>query len=134
MNMLKYIPVFFYLLIVYNIVAFFGGDGQTVLNFVWLSLPLISGAVFSIDVGHVLIMLGAFSLYIEIFRATRATMQSVIDHTFSMIVFVVYLIEFIVVKQAGTAPFLILTLMSFLDVIAGFTVTISSARRDISVR
>jgi hypothetical protein len=50
-----------------------------------------------------------------------------------MLVFVIFLIEYITVKPLGTASFLILTIMSMTDVIAGFTVSISAARRDITV-
>ena len=67
----------------------------------------------------------------EIFKATRTSMASVIDHTLSTLVFVAFIIEFVLVKGAGTSTFLILGLMSLFDVIAGFTVTIVAARRDI---
>jgi hypothetical protein len=49
-----------------------------------------------------------------------------------MVVFVLFLIEFLVVKDCGTSTFFILGLMSLLDVIAGFTVSIVAARRDFS--
>ena len=44
-----------------------------------------------------------------------------------------YLIEFLLVKSAGAGVFLVLTLMSFLDLIAGFTVTLGAARRDVTI-
>jgi hypothetical protein len=44
--------------------------------------------------------------------------------------FLAFLIIFLTVKDAGSSTFLILTLMSLLDVVGGFTVTISTARRD----
>jgi len=43
---------------------------------------------------------------------------------------VVYLIEFLIVDRVGNTTFLILTLMAFADVVTGFTVTISTAKRD----
>ena len=57
-------------------------------------------------------------------------MSSVIDHALSMAVFVIFLVEFLVVKGCGTSTFFILGLMSLVDVIAGFTVSIAGARRD----
>ena len=48
-------------------------------------------------------------------------------------VFIIFLIEFIVVKGAGTSTFFILALMSLFDVIAGFSVTITTARRDVTL-
>ena len=43
------------------------------------------------------------------------------------------LIEFILVKQATTATFFLLLVVSFFDVLGGFAVTLRSAQRDITV-
>ena len=51
----------------------------------------------------------------------------------STAVFVVALIEFILVAQAATTTFFLLVVITLLDVIAGFSVSITSARRDFSV-
>ncbi|MBF0417079.1 MAG: hypothetical protein HQL86_02380 [Magnetococcales bacterium] len=95
------------------------------------SLLLSSGAQLTFTIADFIIMLGVVSLYIEIFKATRSGTESIVDHLLSMIVFVCFLIEFLIYKPAGTTLFLTITLMSLLDVVAGFTVTISTARRDI---
>jgi len=131
MNVLKYIPFFSYLLIAYNILAFAGE--QSALNLVIFTSTLISGAVISLSVENILIMIGIFCLYFDILKSTRNSSASIIGHVLSMLVFVIFLIEYITVKPLGTASFLILTIMSMTDVIAGFTVSISAARRDITV-
>jgi hypothetical protein len=46
---------------------------------------------------------------------------------------VLFLVEFIVAPGAGTATFLLLTLMALLDVIAGFSISIFAARRDFAI-
>ena len=56
-----------------------------------------------------------------------------LDHTFSMLVFVGFLIEFLMVADCGTSTFFVLMLMSLLDVISGFTVSIVAARRDFAI-
>jgi hypothetical protein len=132
MQRLKTIPLFVYLLLIYNILAF-AGDPQEVMRFVWLNITLISGAPLALAVGDILTILGMVALYFEIFKATRGDTASALEHTYSMLVFVIFLVEFIVVKGAGTSVFLILTIMSFLDVVAGFTVGITAARRDIRI-
>jgi len=132
MNVLKYIPFFSYLLIAYNILAFAGNE-QSALNFIIFTSTLISGAVISLSVENILIMIGIFCLYFDILKSTRNSSASIIGHVLSMLVFVIFLIEYITVKSLGTASFLILTIMSMTDVIAGFTVSISAARRDITV-
>jgi hypothetical protein len=133
MAMLAYIPLFGIVLIIYNVMMFMGVDfNSVVFN---MSSQVTDGQTTSqaVNVGDLIIMLGVICLYVEVIKATRASMASVIDHVVSLIVFIVFLIELILVKSAGTPDFLILTLMSLLDVIAGFTITISSAKRDISV-
>ena len=132
MKILKYIPVFLYLLIICNVIAF-SPDGDQAMNAEIFEIRLISGALFSLDLKGVLTILGIIALYIEIFKSTRTSEFSIIDDALSMLVFVAFLTEFIVVKNLGSSAFFIIMLMSLLDVIAGFTVTISTARRDFSV-
>ena len=50
-----------------------------------------------------------------------------------MMVFVACLILFLVWPPAGTSLFFLIMLTSLVDVIAGFSVTIRSARRDYTV-
>jgi hypothetical protein len=70
-------------------------------------------------------------LFIEILKATRTGTASLADHVLSMLVFVIYLVEFLIVPGAAHSVFLILTVIAFIDVVAGFSITISGARRDI---
>ncbi len=134
MKLFKITPFFLFILILYNVLAFaIQSETQNVLHADLFNVQLISGSVFVLSINDLLIILGVIALYIEILKSTRASTFSVIEHAFSMLVFVAFLIEFIVVRRAGNAGFLILTLMSLLDVIAGFTVSISTARRDFSV-
>ena len=50
-----------------------------------------------------------------------------------MLVFVGCLLLFLLVRKTGTSTFLLITLMSAIDVIAGFTVSIVAARRDLEI-
>ncbi|MBN8587788.1 MAG: hypothetical protein J0L94_05640 [Rhodothermia bacterium] len=130
MRYLRSIPLFTWLLIVLNVVVF---ASDQALETVIINVPLISGAQFVLDLGHLLLMIGVVVLYFEIIKATRTTTASVVDHGLSTLVFVVFLIEFITVKACGNATFLAIAVMSLVDVVAGFTVTISSAKRDLSL-
>ena len=80
-----------------------------------------------------MILLGIVALYIELFKSTRTSSISIIDHTLSTFVLVGFLVSWMIFPWAGNSIFLILTFMSFLDVIAGFTITIAAARRDFAV-
>ena len=130
--MLRAIPLFAILLVIYNALLLFGNLPAT-LDQELFAMNLISGARWSTDVGDLFIILGVVALYVEMFKATRTTLSSVIDHTVSTAVFVVFVIEFITVAGAGNSTFMALTLMSLLDVVAGFTITIVAARRDFAV-
>jgi hypothetical protein len=83
--------------------------------------------------GELLIGLGLLALYVEMLKATRTGTASVVEHSLSVLVFIAFLVEFLVVKGAGTATFGILGLMSLLDVIAGFSISIFAARRDLAI-
>jgi hypothetical protein len=132
MRYLIYFPLFLLPLLAYN-VAFLTGntlDEDAVL----VTFPLMaSEAGMELHVRDLLLMSGVVLLYFELLKAARYTRSTIIDHALSMGVFILFLVEFIVVAGAGTGTFLTLTLMSLLDVVAGFTITISTARRDIGI-
>ena len=125
------IPVF--VLLAYNAVVLLGGAPATTLPAVVLGASLVSGAAFTLTTGELLLLMGVVALFIEIVKATRSSMASAVDHALSALVFAAYLVEFLLVKAAGTGVFLVLTIMSFLDLIAGFTVTLGTARRDLTI-
>ncbi|MDQ7015924.1 MAG: hypothetical protein Q9N68_06050 [Gammaproteobacteria bacterium] len=127
------IPLFAYMLVVYNALVLIPETPEAILSSNVFSVNMLSGAHLSLSVSGFLLLIGVFLLYIEIIKATRSTTASVLDHAFSMLVFVVFLVELLAVKAVGSQTFLILTCMALFDVIAGFTVTISTARRDIAV-
>lgn len=132
MMIFRAIPLFVLLLVAYNVTMLFG-DINATLSSQMYSLGLVSGAVWTFTVSDLFIILGVITLYIEVFKSTRTGVSSVIDHSLSMVVFIIFLIEFLVVESCGTSTFFILGLMSLLDVIAGFTVSIVAARRDFSI-
>jgi hypothetical protein len=132
MKYLLYFPMLAVVLVTYNILMLTGDSIQVNPDVIRIPLMANDEAMF-LKVGDILVMLGIVFLYFEILKATRASKATIIDHALSMVVFVVFLVEYIVVARCGTATFMILTLMSLLDVIAGFTITISTSRRDISL-
>ncbi len=130
--MFRAIPLFILPLIAYNVLLL-TGDVQSSLTGELFSFTLISGAVWSFSVHDAFVVAGVLILYFEIFKSTRTGISSVLDHTLSTVVFVVFIIEFLTVAEAGTSTFFVLGLMALLDVIAGFTVSIVAARRDFGV-
>lgn len=135
MKLFKSIPLFLFMLLIYNILEFSNPNPESgnMAGKVLFQFHLISGALVTVDISTLLSIIGLHALYFEILKSLRGSVSTIINHTLSLIVFIIFLVEFIVVKHAGTACFMILTFMSLLVVIAGFTVSISSARRDIVV-
>ncbi|MEM7019855.1 MAG: hypothetical protein AAF512_21275 [Pseudomonadota bacterium] len=138
MSILAQIPTLFFLFIGYNALVFLTpGDFQQLS--VTLAEPLIgpitmmSGAKFAVTWADTFIALGVVLLYIEIFKSTRSSASSMIELSFSLIVFIAFLVEFLLFEKAGTSTFMILTLMQLIDVMSGFTVMVSTARRDFTI-
>lgn len=125
--MIRSVPLLFFIVIAYCVMVFVTGPEISTIAF---SFGLPSGVPGAVTVGELLVGIGLILLYGEILKATRISTAAVIDHVLSMAVFVLCLVLYILVPACGTGTFLIITLMTLIDVIAGFTVTISTARRD----
>jgi hypothetical protein len=57
----------------------------------------------------------------------------VIDHLLSTFVFVAFLVEFLLVKGAAHSVFFTLMIITLIDVLAGFSVSIRAAGRDVNL-
>jgi hypothetical protein len=130
--MLQAIPLTILPLIVYNLVGYLmaGADPGSAELF---GITMISGARGALKLGDVLILFAIAMLYIEVSKAARASQKTIANHMLSTIVLVIYVVEFIVAGVAATSVFLILTAIALFDVIAGFSITIKTATRDIAL-
>ena len=133
MRLIISIPLFLYLLIAANIAMLAGPANQPMINVIVFEFGLPSARNIVITVSDLFILASLVFLYIETFKATRTSVISIIDHALSLLVFVVFLIEFLVVARVGNTTFLIITVASLMDVVLGFTVTISTAKRDFTM-
>jgi hypothetical protein len=120
---------------IYNIIEFLmpGERPGTTWAYGIKDVTLASGAQWTLTAGDLFIAISILLLYAELMKATRPSARAIVDHLLSTLLFVVMLLEFILFRQAATSVFFILTVISFVDVVAGFSVTIRSAQRDISV-
>ncbi len=80
------------------------------------------------------IIAGVFLLFIEIYKAATSGEYSVMETIVSFFTSVAYLAIFLLWHRAHTVEFFILMLMSFLDAIGGFIISINAARKDISIK
>jgi len=128
MQWIRSIPLLLLVFVAYNLVVMSGPAG---LNSVLFQATLLSGVHWPFVMSDLLLALGLAALCIEMVKATRSSNASIVDHALSMLLFVAFLVEFIAYSAAGTSTFFLIMLMSFVDVFAGFTVTIVAARRDL---
>jgi hypothetical protein len=94
-------------------------------------LPLLSGEALPFRGGDLLLVLGLILLCVEVYRATSSSTGAILNHVMSLVVFIIALIELLVMPRMANMTFFLIVLMTVSDVIAGFTVTISTARRDL---
>ena len=128
--MILSLPFLILSLIAYNAIIFMTGTPFETIIF---QVPMMSGAMWSFTLSDLIVAGTLFLLFIEILKATRTSGNSLVDHALSTIVFMICIIEFLVVPEAATSLFFFITLITLIDVIAGFSVTIRAARRDFAV-
>ena len=137
--MLGFIPLLGLIVVAYNVLVF---AGETFVGGEWLGMePFLGKIVFTInmvsgDKWHVLtadlvLAVALLFLFLEFVRAASFGRTEIFNHALSMGVFIVALVEFLIVKGFATSAFFLITLMTLIDVLAGFIIGIISARRDI---
>jgi hypothetical protein len=97
------------------------------------TIRMMSGANFSVSLSDLLIMLALVCLFFEIFKATRTGNRTIVDHMLSMVVFLGMLLEFVLWAPFGTSTYAIFIVISLVDVVGGFTISIRTARRDFAL-
>ncbi|MBI1213672.1 MAG: hypothetical protein GC190_19610 [Alphaproteobacteria bacterium] len=125
------IPMMFY-----NVVVFTGIAGSADQVASWMvapavTLPMFSGSVLNLSASDIILFCSMPLMFFEIIKSARTDSLTVLNHSISTLTLVVAVVEFVAVKGFSTAVFCLLALMQLVDVIAGFTVTIAAARRDL---
>jgi|SRR5271168_2210819 len=122
-------PLLLFPLAIYNMVAFLTPGVS------WTApvttVHLMSGQDWVPTWQDVLIAFSIFLLWIEIVKSTWTGMRTVMDHILATAVFIAMVVEFLLVPPAGTSTFFLLTTISLIDVLAGFTVGRRRSRRQI---
>lgn len=98
------------------------------------SIPLPSGGVWQLGLGPILLAVAIGLLFVELLKAARSGGASITENALSIMAFAAFLILFLVWDKAATSTFFLLTLMSMVDVVAAFAVTVNAARREYGTR
>jgi hypothetical protein len=130
-------PLLLIALGLYNLLAFGSGmAGQADISALLgqgLSLKLPSTDVWHVSYSDLFIAFSLCLLFLEMVKATRTGRAEILNHAFSTLIFVAALVEFLLLKGFATTAFFLLTAMCLFDVVAGYTISIVSARRDLTV-
>lgn len=130
--MLSAVPLLIIPFILYNLGLMLGEGGAGIWANELFSVRMMSGGVWTMTLGDALIVVTLVFLFIEIVKSTRTSNASLVDHLLSTFVFVAYLIEFLLVQAAAHQVFFILMVITFIDVLAGFSVSLRAAGRDVT--
>ena len=120
--------------IIYNAVAFlvFGGKPEG-----WAGelfhVTMVSGVQWQLSWGDLLLVIGLVCLFFEVLKSTNTGRTSIVEHMLSTALFVIYLVEFLLVGAAASSVFFLLMMMSLVDVVAGFSISITGAGRDVTM-
>jgi hypothetical protein len=118
--------------ILYNVIVFMFGT-EALNNLALPEISMLSGGVWRFTWGDFVILVTLFLLFIELVKATYTTTSSLVDHGLSMLVFIACLVEFLLAPQAATSPFFLVMVATGIDVVAGFTIGIRVAQRDLTL-
>ena len=95
------------------------------------TIHMASGAPWAVSLGDLILAGALVVLFVELLKSTTSQRIAIINHTLSMVLFIICLVEFLLFPAFATSTFFLLILMVLLDFLAGFIVTVISARRDI---
>ncbi len=131
---LRALPTIAIPLILYNILVLFsGGEAEEFFRAPLFTIPMMQGARWAFSRGDLIILVTMAFLFAELVKATYTTSVSLVDHGLSMLVFIVCIVEFLLVNAAATSAFFFILVGALIDVVAGFTIGIRVARRDLAI-
>ncbi len=124
-------PLLVFALMAFNLVFW---SGSVALEDEVFRAVMSSGALLVLTVADLLLLFSLLLLFLEMLKSAGSSNATIADHILSTGVFILALVEFLLVPQAGNASFLMLVVICFMDVVAGYAVSIRTARRDISMK
>lgn len=125
------LPVLAYNLLALSLQGGFSAiDAQARLGQTLFTVRMTSHIDWVVSTGDLLLAASLVVLFVELIKSTTSRGIAIVNHALSMLLFIVCLVEFLLAPACATSVFFLISLMVLLDVLAGFIVTIVSARRD----
>ncbi|HEY1361343.1 MAG TPA: hypothetical protein VGF60_03800 [Xanthobacteraceae bacterium] len=88
-----------------------------------LLIPLAADRQLPVTTGDLLVGLGMLLLYVEVLKAARLASKSIMDHALSLVLFLAMAAELALVPHAASSVLLLLTVLSFVDLITGISLS-----------
>ncbi len=133
MSLVRDISTFLWLLITY-IFARYAVVNLDMPAFDMQHVVWAQNELFYLTTKDIFLIVGVFLLFIEIYKAATTGDYSIAETIVSFFVSIAYLVLFLMWEKAHNSLFFVLMLMSFLDAIGGFVISINAARKDISIK
>jgi len=128
--MLRLFPLLSVPVILYNVVALGGGvfsraaeDVVAGLARTLTSVPMASGTVWVVSSGDVILLIALLMVFLELLKAARNTREDALSHILSLGLFVLCLIEFLLIPAFASTLFFAITMMTLMNVLAGYMMT-----------
>ena len=103
-----------------------------------LALPVATVALDSgpwrVAFGDVIVACGLIALFVEILRATTPDEKAIVERGLSLLVLLVTLMAFVLVPGFNTSVFFLLVAIALIDVVAGYSVSVIAARREVAFK
>jgi hypothetical protein len=130
-SMLFNIPLTLAPLLVYNLqlLGVFGAAAGDPWVQPVFTMSMVSDARFTMLFGDLLIVAALVCLFVEIVKATRTSAPTIVDHSMSLGVFILHLVEFLTVAGAATSVFFILMVIALIDVVDRKSTRLNSSHR-----
>ena len=128
-------PLLAFPVLIYNFLVLTRISGPSDQVASWLggtvfTINAFSGDAWGVSTGDLLIIIALLFLFVEIVKSTRTDAISLINHGLAALAFILFLLEFLIVRGFTTSVFFFLVVMQLIDVVAGYTVTAVAAKRD----
>ncbi len=133
--MLRWFPLLFISILIYNVLAFGGaavaGEATGVFLGRGVTFSMFSGDDWHFSIGDGLVLVSLALLFVEVLKSTSTGATQVLNHAASMGTVIIALIEFLLVPGFSTSTYFFILAMTVFDVVAGFTISIVAAKRDL---
>ncbi|NRA29922.1 MAG: hypothetical protein HRU11_06620 [Parvularculaceae bacterium] len=130
-SMFSMFPLLAISFVIYAALAYTMGSEWT--SEVLFSITMVSDTIWNVSGGDVFLVVSFGFLFLEIIRSTGTGNDSIFNHVFSSLLFIGAFFCFLMLAPFATSTFFLLAIMMLVDMLAGFWITVGSARRDFGV-